>query len=826
MGHKKESDAPLNEILSVIKKEGLTFSLERVKRAYFFASKAHEGQFRMSGEPYIRHPVETAKILLELRADEDTIIAGLLHDVPEDTEYDIDDVESRFGKHVAQLVHALTKLSKVHYKYSMNERQVESLQKVFLESAEDIRVIIIKLSDRLHNMRTLQYLRPDKQQRIAKETLEIYAPLANLFGIYQLRRQLEDLCFFYLQPEEYSKIEDFVHDHEENRKKHIERTIEKLNKVLRKAKVPATLEGRPKHYYSIYQKMIRDKKMLQDIYDYYAIRVVTNNVDNVYKALGKIHQIFKPKPGRLKDYIALPKTNGYQSLHTTVIGFQGKLTEIQIRTEEMHKRAEFGVAAHFIYKHKPNNDFLDKSIEAMKKLKNPGKFIEGLQGDILRDRIYIFSPSGEAFDLPQGSTCLDYIFASGLPIDNEFKAVVNGKPYSIIGELSSGDYIEIIYGHKHLNGPELWWLNHVKSTLAKEKIKDFFKNKSLEKKVEMGEKMFQQKLDYENHGLLYQLPASSINNVLKRYDVLSFEILLSKIGDGTLNANEVYRFMFPELKLSTTTLIKRRFLKLLKRFDIAKVEDEKFKIRIRIEAYDRKGLLRDILKPVYDLDLPIVKIFGTGYDVNQSFKSTGFLGIHDQEPVHDYVSEDTLDILVENHEQLITLFDRLENVPGVIRVQRIFKQRQLELALMTLLTAMVWIAHPFVITYLSHLRGETKTLMHSLLLYVPLLMLIAVSLLLKNVSTKTFPHFEETKYFWPLSFVLMIFAVAILFTEKILLELDLDYPVLIIVSALFLGYSIYNYLSHEKQRRRHLNRLKEPQIEYGEHHKGFWRKSK
>lgn len=804
----KESDKALAELCKMVKQEMPELNLERIKRAYNFAKKAHAGQFRMSGEPYIQHPVETAKILLELHADEDTIIAGLLHDVPEDTEYDIDDVRTRFGKHVAQLVYALTKLSKVYYKYSMTDRQVESLQKMFLETAEDVRVIIIKLSDRLHNMRTLNYLRPDKQQRIAKETLQIYAPLANLFGIYQLRRQLEDLCFFYLQPEEYSRIDDFVHEHEKNRREHIEKTVERLNKVLKKAGIPAELEGRPKHYYSIYQKMVRDQKVLQDIYDYYAIRILTNTVENCYLAVGKIHEAFKPKPGRFKDYIALPKPNGYQSIHTTVIGFQGKLTEIQIRTEEMHSRAEFGVAAHFLYKENKNT-YLEKSIQALKNLKNPGKFIEGLQGDILRDRIYVFTPTGETIDLPQGATCLDFIYASGMPIDNQFKALVNGKSYSITGELSSGDNVDIIYSKKKLNGPELWWLDHVKSTLAKEKLTEYFQNKSMAKKVELGEKILQRKLDYENQGLIYQIPPSRINKVLKKFNIVSFELLLSKIGEGSINANEVYKELFPDIQIGFWTFAKRTIIRVAKKLSSNSISNEKYKIRIRIDSYDRKGILKEVINPFYELNLPIVRIKGKGYDVNQTLKSTLVLRGKNEDPVHNFVGRDYIDVLVENHEQLISLFDKLESIPGVIRVQRVFRHKQIGFVLVAFLATVFWVSHPFIMEYLSHSEHKYTNFFHGISVYLALFMLMGITIWVKNVGNKTFPHFEETRFFWPLSFGLITLATIALFVEKMVMNLALDLKVMSILAALTFGFFAYNYFSDEKIRRRHLNRLKE-----------------
>lgn len=799
--------AGLDEFLGLIEKSVTGANLQRVKKAYLFAMEAHEGQYRMSGEPYFEHPVETAKILAELHVDEDTIITGLLHDVPEDTHYKLSDVEERFGKHVATLVSALTKLSKVHYKYSMDERQIQSLQQMFLQSAQDVRVIVVKLADRLHNMSTLQYLRPEKQQRIAKETIEIYAPIANLFGIFQLRRQLEDLCFMYLQPEEYSRIQSFVHDHEKKRSHFVDATVKGLDKALKKSGINAELEGRSKHLYSIYEKMVRDQKVLQDIYDYFAIRIITDTDENCYKAMGLVHTLYKPKPGRIKDYIALPKPNGYQSLHTTVIGLHGKLTEIQIRTKEMHEHAEFGAAAHLMYKNKMPGDFIDKSLSLLKRYKDPGKFFESLRQDILQDRIYVFSPSGEAVNLPEGSSCLDYIFTTRLPVNTTtFRVLVNNKPYSSTGQLQSGDTVEVIYGKKERTGPERWWLEHVKTTIAKESIKSYFQHKSFEAKVKLGQELFQNELDHENHGLVYQLPKEKLDIVVEKFATKNFEELLAMIGDGTFNAVDVYNVMFPEMQVGFVNAIFQLLNKMKIRI-FAREDLQKYRIKIAIQADDRTGLLLDLIAPFYEMKIPVLRIKATGFDVKQS--TVGVMRLRGKKPKpNKYVSKVLFDVDVKDHEQLITLFDRLEKVPGMRNVKRVFRRYQASFISMLSLTGAFWIVHPYLVHFLMQANVPHVNQWLRVLIYAGLFALLMMMMWLKSMGDKTFPHFEETKMFWPLSYVMTFLAIITLFLEDAIFELDLQLPWMLLFSFVILAIVTWSFLSHERRRTRHLNRLK------------------
>jgi len=800
-------DQLFNELLALLP-DGV--NPDRVTRAYEFAKKAHDGQFRMSGAAYICHPVEAAKILAQLGVDEDTIIAGLLHDVPEDTKYRVIDIERRFGKHVAKLVDALTKLAKVYYKHSMGERQIKSLRKMFLETANDVRVVVIKLADRLHNMQTLHYLRPEKQQRIARETLKIYAPLANLFGIYQIRRQLEDLCFKYLQPEEHARIEAYVQDHEEKRNNFIQDTIKILEKAFKKAGIDVEVSGRPKHLYSIYQKIVRDKKNLSDIQDYFAVRILTHTREDSYRAIDIVHQAFKPKPGRFKDYISVPKVNGYQSLHTTVVGLRGRPTEIQIRTHEMHYEAEYGAAAHILYK-RTLNDFVSSSVDLLKKYKNPGNFIRSLEDDILQDKIYVFSSDGEVVNLPEGATVLDYMFKKEYPVNSKLcRPVVNGQSYSLVGQLQSGDHIDVIVSDEKTKGAQRWWLGHVKTTLAKRKLRDHFSKQSFGERVELGRKLVQQELDHERHGLIHQLPHHVLNRVLKQLGEPDFATVLAKIGEGIYRAKDVYQIMFPELDLPITTILWRKFWKLFDRLDLSQrfnlgARDDKYRIRVRIDAYDRVGLLQEIAGPCYELKIPIIRFVGTGYDT----KNNPLRKLPSGERIQmseRQVSRVNLEVYVENHEELIALFDRIDKVPGLIRVQRIFRRKQVSFFAMLGLTTSYVIGHPFILMLLKKQDFENEVLFFATI-YAAIAGVFLLLLLLRSMGNKTFPHFEETRLFWPLSFGLTVLLIITQFVNDRAFDLHLHTPVMIALSLCGLIFLFLSYRTHERRKKKLLKKL-------------------
>jgi len=464
-------------IVKKVKENSPQADTELLELAFDFAKKAHQGQKRKNDEEYIQHSLHTAFLLAQIKADINTVIAGILHDVPEDTEFTLDDIEKNFGKDVASLVEGITKLSKI--KYRGVERYRESLKKMFLAMARDIRVVLIKFCDRLHNLRTLDALPEAKRQRIAKETMEIYAPIAGLLGIWRLKWQMEDLCFKFTNPEEYQKLEyKYEVEKKTERNQYINRVKNILGLELKKADVPYTIEGRFKHLYSIYRKMKTKGKQFDEIQDVFALRVITDSVENCYQILGIIHAIWKPKPNRIKDYIALPKPNGYRSLHTTVFGVDGHATEFQIRTTEMDEEAHYGIAAHFHYKQKSGSENSLKQPQWIKEIlslqranENTEDFIKQIKFDVFRDRIFVFSPKGDVFELPKGSTPIDFAYAVHSDVGNKAAgAIINDQISTLDHELQNGDAVEIII-EKNRKSPNRDWLKFVKTARAREKIK-------------------------------------------------------------------------------------------------------------------------------------------------------------------------------------------------------------------------------------------------------------------------------------------------------------------------------------------------------------------
>lgn len=474
----------INQIIHKAKENDPQVNVKLIEYAYKFAEEAHGQQKRKTGELYIQHPLHTAFILTQMKADAITIAAGLLHDVPEDTDYTLDDIEQKFGQEIHDLVEGITKLSKI--KYRGIERYRESLRKMFLAMTNDLRVIIIKFADRLHNLRTLEGVDPKKRLRITKETLEIYAPIAGLLGIWRLKWQMEDICFKYLYPEEYKKLE---YKYEIEKKVELNQYIQKIKNTVAKkltvAGIEFKIEGRFKHLYSIWQKMTAKDRKFDEIYDVFALRIIVPTIADCYNALGIIHTIWRPNYNRFKDYIAVPKPNGYRSLHTTVFGPEGKATEFQIRTNEMHIESLYGISAHMYYKQQDYKQekpmrWMQEVMDAQRENKDTGDFIKQIKLDVFHDRIFVFTPKGDVYDLPRQSTPIDFAYAVHTDIGNKCSAaLVNNKMAKLDQELRNGDLVEIII-EKNKKGPSYDWLKFVKSKKAREKIKQHAKKFSLE----------------------------------------------------------------------------------------------------------------------------------------------------------------------------------------------------------------------------------------------------------------------------------------------------------------------------------------------------------
>ncbi len=526
-----------------------------IQRAYVFSAKAHQGQIRLSGEPYLIHPLEVAGILADMQLDEQTIATGLLHDTIEDTYATYDQLKELFGQEVADLVEGVTKISKMSFE-SSEDTQAENFRKMILAMTKDIRVILVKLADRLHNMRTLKFQKPESQQRIAQETLEIYAPIANRLGIEWIKSELEDLSFKHLMPDAYRSLEKKIAKSEKERNRYIQFVIGILTEKLRESGIEADISGRPKHLYSIFKKMQSQNIDFSDVYDITAFRVIVATIPECYEILGIIHNLWTPIPGKFKDYIALPKSNLYQSLHTSVIGPKGERIEIQIRTHDMHKVAEMGIAAHWKYKEGINLDekddkrfnWLRQLFEYQKDLKNNSEFLETIKIDLFPDEVFVFTPTGEVKNFPRGSTPVDFAYSIHTEVGNHCKgAKVNGRIVPLKYNLQNGDRVEIIT-HPRAH-PSKDWLKLAKTSRARTKIRQWIKAQEREQSVQLGKELLEKeaKRYAVNFSRLYK--DGALEEAAKSFSLKSADDLLATIGYGKITPRQVIHRVLPPEKL-------------------------------------------------------------------------------------------------------------------------------------------------------------------------------------------------------------------------------------------------------------------------------------
>ena len=552
----------IKDIIDIVKKNKRWPNTKLIQKAYNYAVKEHGEQKRKSGEPYIIHPVNVAYTIAELGLDEQTICAALLHDVVEDTEATNEDLRNEFGTEIAEMVDGVTKLRKIQYA-TIEENQVENYRKMFLAMGKDIRVIIIKLADRLHNMRTLEHLTRDRQIAIAQETMQLYAPLANRLGLYSLKWELEDLAFKYLNPEEYMELVKGIEQKREERLKFIEKIMEDIRVQLKKQRIEAEVTGRAKHLYSIYRKMRRDNKTLDQIYDLFALRIIVNSVKDCYAVLGIVHEMYSPMPGRFKDYIAVPKPNMYQSIHTTLLGEKGTPFEVQIRTWDMHRIAEYGIAAHWAYKEanygskkgqqvvKATDDklaWLRETLEWQQEMQDPQEFLETLKTELFEDEVYVFTPKGAIKVLPRGATPIDFAYAIHAEIGNHMVgAKINSKMVPIITPIKNGDIIEILTSDNS-KGPSQDWLKFVKSSSAKNKILQWFKKERKTENIEKGKEAIEKEL--KRIGIDYSelFKVEYINPMLERYKYKNLEEMYASVGFGAMSATKIIARMLIEYR--------------------------------------------------------------------------------------------------------------------------------------------------------------------------------------------------------------------------------------------------------------------------------------
>lgn len=537
----------MDELLQKLKKNFSEAEFQELKAAYDFSAAAHEGQKRQTGEPYFIHPCAVVNILVDLGFDDvSTLVAAFLHDVLEDTPVTSDELEQKFGKEVLELVEGVTKLDKIKF-VSAEDEQAENLRKMFFAMAKDYRVIIIKLADRLHNMRTLDALKPEKQIKIATQSLKIYAPLAGRLGLSFVKCELEDLAMRYLYPDDYYELVEFIKTKSKERQQFIEKICDELKAKLQELGIEGEVNGRQKHLYGIYKKMLKQGKNIEQIYDISAVRVIVNEVQDCYTVLGAIHTMWMPLPGRFKDYIAMPKPNGYQSLHTTVITKFKETFEIQIRTYEMHRIAEYGIAAHWKYKEGKTGatkiddqiNWLREVMDTQRESSDSHEFLENIEGNVFTDEVYVFTPKGKVLNLPVGSTTIDFAYAIHSAVGNKcIGAKVNGKIVPLNTVLNTGDIVEILTTNSG-KGPSRDWIKFVKTASARSKIRQYFKKEMKEENIKRGKDMLEREAKRRGYNLSELLSTAGLNYIMNRYTLSSIDDLYASVGFGGLTTNQI-----------------------------------------------------------------------------------------------------------------------------------------------------------------------------------------------------------------------------------------------------------------------------------------------
>lgn len=756
--------AEVHDIAKQAKQQLPGFDVKKFISAFEFAKLAHEGQTRKDGSPYIIHPVATARILSTLKVDEDTLIAALLHDVPEDTSRTVEEIGGLFGERIAFLVEGITKLSKVHYQNDMEGRQIESLKKLLIHTAKDPRVILIKLADRLHNMRTLHFhTKPEKQIRISRETLEVYVPMASLLGIQGIKSELQDLCFQYLYPTEYEHFFRKVSDSESRLKPKTEETMKRVSDVLQSHHIDAKVFIRNKTIYSIFTKMRAERKTADDVHDLITLRVLVPTVEDAYRALGIIHVMFKPKSGSFKDYIAVPKINGYRSLHTTIFGIDGTLTEFQIRTYEMDNEAEYGITTHYFLGSKKSGkksvdtewrtqwmtDILDLEQQEL----TSRSFVEKVKSDLFEDKIFAFTPKGDAIHLPIDASAIDFAYAIHSDVGNQaVGAEINGQKKSLFTTLKSGDTVRIVTSAES-TGPQRDWLDFARTNASKNRIRYFLNKGDIHTKIRIGKQLLQKAFNRLGIGLIDDIPYEKIQSALTKCHYPNFptlKSLLTAIGDGTLDASDVIQSLYPQQRLNTIS--------------------RSGHIELKIAVADRADMVSDILNVLsrFHLNLISVNAYAKGL-----FAKHGEVNV-----IFD----------LEQYETLQAIFTQIEQIDGVGSVARVFRMQQAGFVIFSLITVCFWLLHPM---YVEHFTRSSSTF----LLYFGLLLPLILVFYMRRYTPRYVAKLQERRSMLIVTGFITLFVLATLIWEILTYHITADWGVVIIVflAIFYLGFEYWNY---------------------------------
>ncbi|MBI4975623.1 bifunctional (p)ppGpp synthetase/guanosine-3',5'-bis(diphosphate) 3'-pyrophosphohydrolase [Candidatus Peregrinibacteria bacterium] len=756
----------LEKIIKNIKDYLPSFSEKKFMEAFNFAEKAHRGQFRKDGKtPYLAHPISVVNILAEMHADEDILISALLHDVPEDTKFTLEEIKKLFGEKISFLVDSVTKFSKVHYQQSMSERQIESLKKFFLYSTKDPRGILIKLADRLHNMCTLQNIeKPEKRVRIAKETLEIYVPIANLLGIQEFKSELEDLCFKHLFPTEYSELFHKTEESKKENKSSVSKFIRQVKSALKENKIEAEIYKKKRNLYSLYKEMCSFGKTIKDIETSVTIRIIVSEIAECYQTLGIIHGKYVPKTDRFRDYIANPKSNGYQSLHTSVFGADGLITDVQIRTKGMHLEAEYGIAANFFNHNQPETDkdkryyWVDQIAEVEKASKENEDFIEKLKLDIFQDRIVIFTLKGVPIDLPKGASIIDFAYAIDPDIgEHSLRAEINGNVFPVITTLKTGDVVNVITS-KDVS-PELYWLSFAQTNFARSKIKEYLSKVSLVDKIRVGHQLLQKEFDIAGLGVVNPAFFKKIKTRFSTKfgrDIKTLDDLFTGIGEGNVRAIDVVK-------------------------EIKKPHLQQVTLNLKIVAKNRFGLLRDIYEVLYK------------YSSNMNYLK-GWAA-HKYEDAYFSVQ-----IVLDSMDVVGKIFDELEQIDGIKYVYRISYAGVYLTYFLALITVALWVMHPIVLRIFSDLQLiDYHSIVYQIITNAGLLVLFGLVLYLTHVTKKYFPLARNKTTLWIFAFSLPILATIPLLVEILYFKLELSWIAILIEIAMVYAYLGISFVTFKKQ---------------------------
>lgn len=769
----------IREIIDNVKGKIPNFNSNRLIQAYRFALKAHKGQKRKGGDDYIIHPLQSAKILSGLRADENTLIASILHDVPEDTFCTIDDIQKKFGEHVAFLVNGVTKLSKVYYKHDMMKRDVESLKKLLLHTSKDPRVIFIKLADRLHNMRTIKFVKKEKQARIARETLEVYVPIANLMGIQGIKNELEDLCFQNLYSQEYKLFSSKIQKFEENLREITDDIIKTISKELTKHKIKADVFYRKKSIFTIFKKIKSLGKTVDDVFDLITLRAITDDIESCYKIIGVVHSLFKPDPGRFKDYIAIPKINGYQSLHTTVFGKDGIPIEIQIRTQEMNENSEMGLNLVKL-KTIPSKmlNWMEQILEIQKDEPDIDYFMKDLKYEIFSDRITVFDSNGTLVYLPAGSCVIDFIYATdSKKIDYSTEAEINGKKAPLTFMLGRNNKVRIKTSNvRHY--PRLEWLPYIRTNLARTKIREFFRQKSRTEKIETGKDLLQKTFNVAGLGFVENIKFKDLRDVLCEKTICSISSLYdlyAAVGEGAILPFDIIKLLYMKKSDSADEKTVKRGVSLLHQ-PIININK---KITLCIEGKDRAGFADDVTHVIRGFGISMTKI-------------VGWVGLFQNKV---YV---TVDFVLPDLDMLNEIVKRLQLIPGATKVERKFGGQFVWFIAMIAITLVAWTAHPMIIHNIVLSEIKYSNLIIDLFIYGGLLLNFILILYLKHLSEINFPGLRRGKIILGMGTAVILMSTAMLAAEIYYYKIQTDMVFIGIIILLFIIYFLSIYLDYSK----------------------------